>query len=196
VHTAVAIPKGEARYVMERATGEIKTLHGPQMFLPDPRKEELVRRILSDKQVQCWYPGNREALSYNRMLREMAAESTTSRDTISEDDIQRVANEMVNYAADLDGSKSFKSGGPMLRNAVYSLASTSHSGTPTMDGMAMDAMERSMPAEGQTAAEHVARPTLQEPRILTLQTKYQGVPPIDIWTGFRVDSSITSRLSS
>ncbi len=183
VHTAVAIPKGEARYVMERATGEIRTLHGPQMFLPDPRKEELVRRILSEKQVQCWYPGNTEASNYNRMLREMAAETATTQGAISEDDIQRVANEMVNYAADLDGTKSVRghSGSQaMFRNAVYSLASTSQS-VPTMD-----AMERSLPAEEQTAAEYVARPTLQEPRVITLQTKYQGVPAIDIWTGYAV----------
>jgi major vault protein len=166
VHTAVAIPKGEARYVMERATGEIKTLHGPQMFLPDPRKEELVRRILSDKQVQCWYPGNVEALRYNRMLREMAAESSTP-DAISEDAIRWAASELA-------GTGLLKPKLGEVRNAVYALSST------------MDAMDRSVPAGEQTAAEHVARPTLQEPRVLTLQTKYQGVPPIDIWTGYAV----------
>jgi major vault protein len=178
VHTAVAIPKGEARYVMQRATGEIRTLHGPQMFLPDPRKEELVRRILSEKQVQCWYPGNIEASRYNRMLREMASESTSYEGAISEDDIQRVA-QMVNYAGGFDEgtSKSLTAKG-LMRNAVYSLTS---SAVPTMD-----AMERSLPAEEQTAAELVTRPTLHEPRVITLQTKYQGVPAIDIWTGYAV----------
>lgn len=182
VHTAVAIPKGEARYVMERATGVIRTLHGPQMFLPDPRKEELVRRILSEKQVQCWYPGNAEASSYNRMLRKMAAETATTQGAISEDDIARVADVMANYGGGFDDgtSRSLTAKGGMLRNAVYSLTSTSQA-VPGMDGM-----DRSLRAEEQTAAEHVVRPTLAEPRVLTLQTKYQGVPAIDIWTGYAV----------
>jgi major vault protein len=68
VYFAVAIPKGEARYVLNRLTGAISLVEGPTMFLPDPRKEVLIKRILSPKEAELWYPGNREALEYNLRL--------------------------------------------------------------------------------------------------------------------------------
>ena len=67
-HYATAIPKGEGRYVMNRLTGEIRLVRGPKMLLPDPRTEVIVRRILSEKQVELWFPGNTEALALNRQL--------------------------------------------------------------------------------------------------------------------------------
>jgi major vault protein len=68
-HVAVAIPAGEGRYVVDRATGVIRVVHGPAMFLPDPIREVLVRRVLSDRECMTWYPGNAEALVHNRGLR-------------------------------------------------------------------------------------------------------------------------------
>jgi major vault protein len=68
---AVAIPKGEGRYYLDRITGVISLKRGPCMFLPDPRKEVLVRRIIEPHKVMLWYPGNQEALAYNNMLLEM-----------------------------------------------------------------------------------------------------------------------------
>lgn len=65
VHHAIAIPKGEGRYIMNRMTGEIKTVHGPAMYLPDPRFEVVVKRTLSRKQCELWYPGNEEVLEAN-----------------------------------------------------------------------------------------------------------------------------------
>ncbi|MGH7175467.1 MAG: hypothetical protein ACREGR_03870, partial [Minisyncoccia bacterium] len=57
-HFATAIPVGEARYVLNRDTGEIITERGPKMLLPDPRNRVIVRRILSDKQCELWYPNS------------------------------------------------------------------------------------------------------------------------------------------
>ncbi len=68
VHYSVAIPAGEARYVLNRLTGQIKLIKGPRMFLPDPRKEVIVRRVLDPKTVDLWFPGNREAVEYNSRL--------------------------------------------------------------------------------------------------------------------------------
>lgn len=65
VNHAVAIPKGEGRYIMDRMTGDIKTVRGPAMYLPDPRKEVVVKRILSRSQCNLWYPGNAEVLAAN-----------------------------------------------------------------------------------------------------------------------------------
>lgn len=68
IHYAVAIPAGEGRYVMERNSGQIRLVTGPTMLLPDPRKEVIVRRVLTPGQVALWFPGNTEALAYNEQL--------------------------------------------------------------------------------------------------------------------------------
>ncbi len=68
VNYAVAIPAGEARYVLNRITGKIDLNTGPVMLLPDPRKEVIVRKVLTQKQVSLWFPGNQEALEYNSKL--------------------------------------------------------------------------------------------------------------------------------
>ena len=76
MHHAIAIPKGEGRYVMNRLTGEIKTVKGPAMYLPDPRTEVVVKRKLSTRQCELWFPGNTEALEYNLALNERAVEKS------------------------------------------------------------------------------------------------------------------------
>ena len=70
MHHAIAIPAGEGRYILNRLTGEIKTVKGPQMYLPDPRVEVVVKRKLTEKECELWYPGNSEALTFNRGLSE------------------------------------------------------------------------------------------------------------------------------
>ena len=74
MHHAIAIPEGEGRYVMDRETGEIKTVLGPKMFLPDPRKEVIVKRKLTQKECNLWYPGNVEVAQYNYELNEKIVE--------------------------------------------------------------------------------------------------------------------------
>ena len=45
------------------------------MFLPDPRNEIIVRRVLSDNQVSQWFPGNTEARDYNLNLQRIKDKS-------------------------------------------------------------------------------------------------------------------------
>lgn len=68
IYYGIAIPAGEARYVMDRNTGEISLKKGPCVFLPDPRKEVIVRRILDLKTCDLMFPNNKEALEYNAKL--------------------------------------------------------------------------------------------------------------------------------
>ena len=68
MHYAVAITGGEARYVLNKETGEIKLFVGPKMFIPDPRKEVIVKRILDEKTVKLWFPDSSDALQHNRTL--------------------------------------------------------------------------------------------------------------------------------
>jgi major vault protein len=67
-HHSVAIPAGEARYVLNRLSGEISLKKGPVMFLPDPRTEVIVRRVIDPKITSIWFPGNDEALEYNKRM--------------------------------------------------------------------------------------------------------------------------------
>ena len=70
IHYAVAIPAGEGRYCLDRRTGQVRLVRGPKMFLPDPRREVIVRRVLDPHHVELWFPGNREALQVNQQLKE------------------------------------------------------------------------------------------------------------------------------
>jgi len=72
IHYAVQIGKGEARYVLNKETGEVKTVRGECMYLADPRKEVFVKRELSAKDVALMYPNNEEAAKYNTTLRSTA----------------------------------------------------------------------------------------------------------------------------
>jgi major vault protein len=73
IHYGVAIPEGSARYVLDKQSGEVRTVCGPCILLPDPRKEIIVRRMLSDDQCALMFPGNHEALRLNQQLRQMAS---------------------------------------------------------------------------------------------------------------------------
>jgi major vault protein len=77
LHHAIAIPRGEGRYVLNRETGEVALITGPRMFLPDPRREVITRRVLSDRECVLLYPNNAEALATNRKLRGLVAPSAT-----------------------------------------------------------------------------------------------------------------------
>lgn len=104
MHHAIAIPEGEGRYIMNRLTGEIKTVKGPAMYLPDPRTEVVVKRKLTASQCELWFPGNREALAYNEALNERAVEKGATRKGVM---------------ADLDGITAFAS----TLNSASTLAS-------------------------------------------------------------------------
>ena len=73
---AVAIPKGEGRYVLDRVSGAVKIISGPRMYLPDPRKEVVTGRILSQRECALFYPGNREAAEFNQALADKHREVT------------------------------------------------------------------------------------------------------------------------
>lgn len=78
-HYATNIPSGEGRYLLNRESGVINTIHGPKMLLPDPRKELVVRRILSQTQCNLMYPDNNEAALYNAELEKIMVESESGR---------------------------------------------------------------------------------------------------------------------
>ncbi|KPJ84895.1 hypothetical protein AMJ57_05140 [Parcubacteria bacterium SG8_24] len=68
LHYGVAIPMGEGRYVLDKKSGDVGLVVGPELFLPDPRHQVVVRRMLDERTCSLLYPGNDEALEHNRRL--------------------------------------------------------------------------------------------------------------------------------
>ena len=155
VHFAVAIPAGEGRYVMNRETGDINLVKGPKMLLPDPRTEVIVRRTLSDDEVNMIYPGNTEALQFNHSLREQANEQDGSRS---------LARGMKTFGATSATLEAF--GAENERSMV------NYAGEPAEKGYVGNSMRR--------------KSGFSKPRTIELNTKYEGVPAIDIWTGYAI----------
>ena len=124
-HFATAIPAGEARYVMNRLTGAIRTVRGPAMLLPDPRHEVIVRRVLTDRECALWYPGNAEALSYNQSLRALIHNVPTTRQgVLSEGDVERGGKRVAKPAGGMVMESSRVSGDQALVADEFSRAST------------------------------------------------------------------------
>jgi len=132
MHHAIAIPEGEGRYILNRLTGAIKTVKGPDMYLPDPRKEVVVKRKLSVKECELMYPNNQEVLLYNSGLQENI-------------DSRKVASITTT-------------------NLACATADTLQVNTNLSRGT-----------------------TFTKPRTITLDTKYDGVVTIDIWTGYAIN---------
>lgn len=69
IQYAVAITSGEGRYVFNKEIGDVETIRGPKMLLPNPINQVIVNRVLSDKEISVWFPGNNEAILHNQKLR-------------------------------------------------------------------------------------------------------------------------------
>jgi major vault protein len=170
-HYSTAIPKGEGRYVIYRETGEIKLIRGPKMFLADPRKEIPVRRVLGTDECSLWYPGNQEAIAYNTDLAEAMASSPSGRSgVISEGDYRKAQTRKLRSGAGYEntGIESFGPGDMMAALSAYE---------PELVG------EESA---GKTISRGATQVAGNSTRSLTLNTKYDGVPKIEVWPGFAV----------
>ena len=143
MHHAIAIPEGEGRYILDRVKGTVKTVKGPAMYLPDPRTEVVVKRVLSVKECETFYPGNREALEYNLGLNEAQAERQARNGKTNKTDIINNAYSTSNQEATL---AIFAANGNISRGVSYT-----------------------------------------KPRTIVLDTKYEGVVAINVWTGYALN---------
>lgn len=75
IHYGIAIPDGEARYVLDKQSGKVELVRGPEIFLPDPRTQVIVRRVLTEEETNYLYPGNKQATEHNSRLREIQRKS-------------------------------------------------------------------------------------------------------------------------
>ena len=144
MHHAIAIPEGEGRYILNRLTGEISTVKGPQMYLPDPRKEVVVKRKLSEKECHLIYPGNDEVLQYNVDLSEKQTERMARKGMTNS--ITDAINCAYSTSNQLDTLAIFEANANISRGVSYT-----------------------------------------KPRTITLDTKYDGVVAVNVWTGYAIN---------
>ena len=141
MHHAIAIPEGEGRYILNRLTGEIKTICGPQMYLPDPRKEVVVKRKLTAKECSLIYPGNKEVLAYNEKLNDSRMSRMANKGMVDKslDDAYSTSNQEATLAI-------FEANANISRGTSYT-----------------------------------------KPRTITLDTKFDGVVGVNVWTGYAIN---------
>jgi major vault protein len=185
-HFAVAVPSGEARYVMNRKTGTMRMVRGPAMLLPNPVDEVIVRRVLSEKESITWYPGNNEALTYNRSLNQLAAAAPTTRSgAVSEGDVQRSrrrvgkglpAGGIANLQISDDTEFSFS-----IDTDIQEPSQSAPSRRPAMEA---SGVSRDVNAVAGDVVERGS--TFTQPRTLVFNTKYEGVPSINVWVGYAI----------
>lgn len=168
IHYAIAIPTGEARYVLNRETGVIRTENGPKMFLPDPRKEVVIRRVLDPKLVRLLYPSNEEALQYNLDLKK-----TTS-------GVGKEETEGAEYVT----QESYLS---LVSNSDQADAFAKFYGESVPSGSIRNIRAKKMALQKPSTINDFNRKTkYTPPRMLTLETKYDGAVSISIWNGYAV----------
>lgn len=143
MHHAIAIPEGEGRYILNRLTGQITTVKGPKMYLPDPRTEVVVKRKLTPKECRLMFPGNDEVLAYNERVTEKAAEKAARRGATGTTDVLNNAYATSNQEATL---AIFEANANISRGVSYT-----------------------------------------KPRTIVLDTKYDGVVAINVWTGYAIN---------
>ena len=168
IHYATAIPKGEARYVLNRLTGEVDTIYGPKMFLPNPITEVLIRRNIPLDLVKLMYPGNAEAIEYNEKLKSLGGSVS---DFVTD-------NAYASSQSDAPMATSFRSTEKAAASYETLLEKVAH----TADGRKVKFASATLGDPG-----FLDKSTAYtKPRTVTLDSKYDGAVRIKVWTGYAV----------
>lgn len=119
MHHAIAIPEGEGRYILNRLDGKITTIIGPQMYLPDPRTEVVVKRKLTRKECELLYPGNTAVLEYNDALSEQAVARAAKKGLTTTDAITNAINTCYSTADQSSTLAIFEANANISRGSSY-----------------------------------------------------------------------------
>lgn len=159
IHYAVAIPAGEARYVLNRKTGVIDLVRGPQIFLPDPRNQVIAQRALPLSLVALLYPGNQAALDINAARLGVDDQdfigSAGGGSALLQNSALR-SDDLETYGAVAAVQNADTSRRVMIRGASKALPG--------------DAFDR--------------KNKFTAPRSVVLNTKYDGAVAVNVWTGY------------
>lgn len=177
IHYATAIPKGEARYMLNRLSGEIITVKGPNMLLPDPRTEVIVRRLLPNSLCELMYPGNTEAQQYNSALTGMMESPT---DFVTDNDYARSAS----HDDELGGNFHSRGGDVYATSMTRGMDLESFGSKSPLHRELLQASANSAGMEDGGVLEKKSHYT--KPRTITLSSKYDGAVCMKVWTGYAV----------
>lgn len=187
IHYAVAIPAGEGRYCLNRLTGKISLIKGPTMYLPDPRYEVIVRRVLEPQQVELWFPGNKEALEYNLKLKELAKLANYGENIVPEQNVKRALSETTHTI--LENYTQHKTPKVSLippSSSKEQSSSIQHVNDKETSGIYLPSKQPPFLSESIVSDDFVRKTSYTPPRTLILDTKYEGAVSIDVWTGYAV----------
>ena len=183
IHYGIAIPAGEARYVLDRNKGDITLIKGPQIFLPDPRTQVIVRRLLDYKTCNMLYPGNQAALNHNASLAGVDLnEYMTNSTAIAEAQMAALLAAPGAAAAGYAGSVGLAATpgyagfmGNAAMPGVYTNVVSDQAQARGLGGRA---------ARGFSGDTFVRQSSFTEPRTITLSTKFDGAVSSDIWPNY------------
>jgi len=174
IHYSIAIPAGEARYVLDRNTGIVSLVKGPTMFLPDPRKQVVVRRILDYKTCSLLFPNNYMAFQHNAKL------AGTDIDTYMSQQGAAIVAGAAAAAMSHDGPEAnFLMSASFDENAYGAMRGM------TRERIGSKAASRGLAEKASQEAVGNAfqrKTKYQEPRTITLSTKYDGAVALNIYT--------------
>lgn len=161
VHYGIAIPAGEARYVLNRETGVISLVKGPQIFLADPRTQVIAQRALPLSLCELLYPGNAEALEVN-----------AARLNINEQDIMGVGGANAAFL-----SNSYVRSG--TENEAYAAVGAVATPPAGRRGVMIKGSSHALPGDS-----FDRKSKFTAPRSVILNTKYDGAVQTTLWAGF------------
>lgn len=182
IHYGIAIPPGEARYVLDRSKGTIEVVKGPQIFLPDPRTQVIVRRLLDFKTVTMLYPGNQAAIEHNAHVADVDINTyMTSSEAIAQAAAAALLAAPGAAAAGYAGTTGttgqlYGASNVMASPGIYANLAVSDSAQARGIGGA--------PAKGFSGDTFIRNPSYTQPRTITLSTKFDGAVSCDIWSGY------------
>jgi len=185
IHYGIAIPSGEARYVLDRNKGEIALVKGPTIFLPDPRHQVIVRRLLDFKTCSMLYPGNNAAIEHNARIAGVDVPTYMSSSAV-----------LAEAAAAMLMATPGQVPAAVMGTMAYAATPGGSAGLAAMPGVYAanaligdSAQARGLgnaPARGFSGDEFKRRTQYTEPRAITLSTKFDGAVSIDIWPGYAI----------
>ncbi len=161
VHFGIAIPSGEARYVLDRNTGVISLVVGPMVFLADPRSQVIAQRALPLQLCELLYPNNDEAIAINAQR-------------LGVEDVDFVGVAGSGNAAFLNNSYVRSADQDENYGAVGAVV------TPDTNRRIMiKSASKSLPGDS-----FDRKSKFTAPRSVILNTKYDGAVTTTIWTGY------------
>lgn len=197
MHHAIVVSEGEARYVLNKETGAVNLILGPRMFLPDPRKEVIVRRVLSQETISLLYPGNTEAALVNKALEEkFSNQSLKLEKSLSPKLTRHSRSAERNFTkgavipdSALAAVAAAACSGPAFATATGTSYSANIANAINPHGITLENISAAYSEASDFAGEGFERENItSDAPAITLANKYNGAVTVSVWPGYAVQT--------